>query len=133
MILSVSNFVLYLFRQQAAGLEVVSDILSTQAILITNPHAEHQDTVELVRRRLEGFITATKYVLILYNVSNELLETVVKITPGKRSPTITSLDDGMCKAVSSLVAKKEVNDVMDKLHEAGATDILVMNIANTRM
>lgn len=118
---------------QAAGLEVVADILSTQAILIVNPHAEHKDLVDLIKRRLDGYITATKYVLVVYNVSNDLLHAAVAITPGKRSPTITSLDDGVSKSVSSLVLSKEVNKIMDQLHDIGATDILVMDLANSRM
>jgi len=111
---------------------VVSDILSTQAILISNPHAEHGDLVNLIKRRIDGYITATKYVMIVYNVSQELLAKALEITPGKRSPTITTLDDGG-KSVSSLVLKKEINDRMDKLHDIGATDILCLNIANSLM
>jgi ATP phosphoribosyltransferase len=120
-------------RGQAAGLEIVAEVLATQAILIVNPHAEHRDLVELIKRRLDGYITATKYVLIMYNVANELLEAVLKITPGKRSPTVTSLDDGLSKSVSSLVLKKKINEVMDELHSVGATDILVVSLANSMM
>lgn len=111
----------------------MSDILETQSILIANPNAEHKELIDLIRRRLEGFITATKYVMIVYNISNDLLERVAQITPGKRSPTVTSLDDGKSKAVSALVLKKSVNDIMDQLHDVGATDILVMDIHNSRM
>lgn len=108
------------------------DILSTEAILIGNPNAEHKDLVEMIKRRLEGYITATKYCMIMYNVSVELVEAAVKITPGKRSPTITTLDDGG-KAISSLIPKKEMSDKMDQLHEIGATDILVLDLTNSRM
>jgi ATP phosphoribosyltransferase len=114
-------------------LEIVAEILATEAILIVNPHAKHRDLVELLKRRLDGYITATKYVLIMYNVSNDLLEAAAKVTPGKRSPTVTSLDDGLCKSVSSLVLKKKVNEVMDELHAVGATDILVVSLANSMM
>ena len=89
--------------------------------------------MELIRRRLEGYITATKYVLVMYNISNTILPKAINITPGKRSATITSLDDGQSKAVSALVASNEVNQIMDDLHEVGATDILVMEIKNSRM
>ena len=64
---------------------------------------------------------------------NELLEEATKITPGKRSPTITSLDDGHYKSVSSLVKKDEVSEKMDLLHDIGATDILVFSLTNSRM
>ena len=118
---------------KAAGLEIVTEILETQAILIVNPNAQHRDLVDLIKQRLEGYITATKYVLIMYNVSNTLLADALQITPGKRSATVTSLDDGESKAVSSLVLTKNVNEVMDKLKKIGATDILVMEIKNSRM
>lgn len=118
---------------QAAGLEIVEEILSTQAILIANKHSTHQDIVDLLKRRLQGYITAKKHVMIMYNVATDLLPKACLITPGKRSPTITSLDDPNYKAVSSLVLKKEVSDKMDELHDLGATDILVVDISNSRM
>jgi ATP phosphoribosyltransferase len=118
---------------QAAGLEVVHEILATEAILIANPHSTHKNIIELLQRRIQGYITATKFVMIMYNVSMELLAEAIKITPGKRSPTVTSLECGNVKAVSSLVLKKEVSDKMDALHAMGATDILVLNLNNSRM
>jgi ATP phosphoribosyltransferase len=124
---------LLILTQQAAGLEVIADILETQAVLISNPNAKHKDLVELVKLRLDGYITATKYVLVMYNVSNSILSDALSITPGKRSATITSLDDGESKAVSSLVLANDVNRIMDELHKIGATDILVMEIKNSRM
>ena len=114
-------------------MEVVHEILETQAILIANPHSEHESIVTLLQRRIEGYITATKFVMVMYNVHVDLLEAAAKITPGKRSPTITSLDDGNYKSVSALVLTKEVNDIMDKLHVIGATDILVFDLKNSRM
>lgn len=118
---------------RAAGLEVVHDILKTEAILIANPHSEHKELLDRLKLRLDGWITATKYVMIMYNVSTELLQKAILITPGKRSPTVTSLDDGHFKAVSSLVLEKEVSQKMDDLHDIGATDILVLELKNSRM
>ena len=114
-------------------MEVVADILETQAVLIANPHVEHQDLVDLIKARLTGWITAKQYSMIIYNISNVLLAQAVAITPGKRSPTITSLDNGDFKSVSALILKSEISAKMDSLHEIGATDILVLELANTRM
>ena len=139
---------------KAAGLDVVADVLETQvclkqniiilnllcfrankryfqAMMVANPHSEHKDIIDLIKRRIEGYIVATKHVMISYNVSNDLLREAVKITPGKKSPTITGLDDGN-KSVSALVKKKEVNKKMDELHSLGATDILVFQVSNSR-
>ena len=102
-------------------------------VLISNTNSTHKDLVTLMKNRIEGYITATKYVMIVYNVGVELLDEAVKITPGKRSPTITSLECGSVKSVSSLVLKKEISEKMDALQKVGATDILVLNINNSRM
>jgi len=118
---------------RAAGLEVVHDILSTEATLISNPNSEHKDLIIKLQKRIEGYITATKYVMIMFNISNELMQEAIKITPGKKSPTITNLECGSNKAVSSLVLKKEVSDKMDALQEVGATDILVLELKNSRI
>ena len=56
-----------------------------------------------------------------------------KVTPGKKSPTVSPLEDGAWCAVSSLVQKKGVSEVMDKLAGLGGTDILVFAITNSRM
>ncbi|EED91706.1 ATP phosphoribosyltransferase [Thalassiosira pseudonana CCMP1335] len=117
---------------KAAGLGVVETILNTEAILITNPNSSHRSIVNLLKHRIEGYITSKKFVMVSYNCSSDILELVCKITPGKRSPTITSLTDGG-HAVSGLVKKGEVVKVMDELHAAGARDILVFEMANSRM
>ena len=103
-----------------------------QAILITNPHTKHSELVKLLKHRIEGYITSKKFVMVSYNCSHEILEAVCKITPGKRAPTITNLTDGG-HAVSGLVKKGEVVKIMDELYVAGARDILVFDLSNTRM
>jgi len=118
---------------RAAGLEVVSDILKTEAYLISNKKTEHEEVVQLIKRRVEGYITATKYLMITYNVHIDLLEKASAVTPGKRSPTVTGLEDQNYKAVSSLVLKSQLNVKMDQLHDIGATDILAIDLCNTRM
>jgi len=117
---------------KAAGLEIVGTVLETESVLITNPNSKHKDIVNLLKHRIEGYITSQKSVMVSYNCSKVDLEAVTKITPGKRSPTITQLTDGG-HAVSSLVSKKNIVKVMDDLHAAGASDILVFELSNSRM
>ena len=106
---------------------------TNQAVLIKNPHSQHNEMCDLIKRRIEGIITATRYVMLTYNISVDRLEEACAITPGKRSPTITGLDDPNYKSVSSLVLKSELSNKMDQLHDVGATDILAINISNSRM
>jgi ATP phosphoribosyltransferase-like protein len=71
-------------------------------------------------------------VLCQYNIPRTELSTACNITPGKRAPTVTALEEEGWVAVSSMVEKKKIATVMDELIKVGATDILVLNIANSR-
>ena len=114
-------------------MEVVGEVLATECILISNPNCEHRDMVKMLTRRIEGCLVAKKYVMISYNIHNDLLEKALKLTPGKKSPNITALAQTDFKAISCLVNKKQMNTKMDELHDIGATDILTFALSNTRM
>lgn len=88
--------------------------------------------MDLLTSRVRGVITAQKYVLCQYNIPRAELATASNITPGKRAPTITALEEEGWVAVSSMVEKKNIATVMDELSKVGASDILVLNIANSR-
>ena len=77
-------------------------------------------------------LAAQKYVLCQYNIPRSELVTASSITPGKRAPTITALEEAGWVAVSSMVEKKQIATVMDELTKVGASDILVLTIANSR-
>eukprot|EP00956_Cyclotella_meneghiniana_P027649 scaffold62487_cov47-Cyclotella_meneghiniana.AAC.5 len=117
---------------KAAGLEIVQSILNTEAVIISNPQSPHKAMIDLLKHRIEGYITSKKFVMVTYNCSPEILDKVSMITPGKRAPTITQLTDGG-HSVSSLVKKGDVVKVMDELHLVGARDILVLELSNSRM
>ncbi|KAI8847453.1 hypothetical protein BC829DRAFT_444521 [Chytridium lagenaria] len=78
-------------------------------------------------------IVAQRYVLFTYNVPRESMSAAVKITPGKKAPTISPLDHGNWVAISVMVQKAKMVDVMDQLEDIGAQDILVTEIKNARM
>ncbi len=118
---------------KAAGLDVVAEVMVSQAVLIANPNSTHQDLISLILKRIEGYITATQYMMISYNVRRESLAQALAITPGKRSPTVSTLEEDSWVAVQSLVKRKESSAKMDQLHDAGATDILLFPISNSRM
>lgn len=70
--------------------------------------------------------------LCQYNIPRNILSNACAITPGKRAPTITALEEEGWVAVSAMVEKKQIATVMDDLSAVGATDILVVAIANSR-
>lgn len=125
---------------RAAGLEAVSTIMTTETVLIANPHSQSRELVELIRRRIAGYITATKYVMVAYNIRRSDLPIAKKITPGKLSPTISPLENSghngdMAEwvAVSALVPRKDAASIMDALEAAGADSILLTALISSRM
>jgi len=117
---------------RAAGLEIIETIMKTQAVVITNPHSEHQDIIDTLRKRIEGFLLAKKNKMMYYNIAKSNLVEAVKITPGKKKPTIAPLEDADWVSVGAMVDTVEVNNIMDQLQALGATDIFVVDLNNCR-
>lgn len=117
---------------KAAGLKAIDTVVESVAILIKSKAPSNPEMVDLIASRINGVITAQRYILCQYNIERARLAEATKITPGKRAPTITSLDVEGWVAVSAMVEKKLIAPVMDQLAKVGAQDILVLDIHNTR-
>jgi ATP phosphoribosyltransferase len=117
---------------KAAGLCAIDTVVSSTAVLVRSKNPTNQDMVNLIASRIRGVITAKKYVLCQYNVERTKLPQATKVTPGRRAPTITALEEEGWIAVSAMVEKKRIAGVMDELSRIGATDILILQLANSR-
>jgi ATP phosphoribosyltransferase len=71
--------------------------------------------------------------MIEYDIEKQNLEAGCKLTPGIESPTVSPLNNSDWVAVKSMIAKKEINDIMDKLYEIGAKGIIVSSIFSCRI
>ncbi|OLP79204.1 ATP phosphoribosyltransferase [Symbiodinium microadriaticum] len=126
---------------KAAGLDIVSEVLETEALLFQQLPTEANglssgskaDVLKLIENRVSGYLTATKHVMIVCNCHHDSLAAVCQLMPGKRSPTVTELKEESWHSVSALVKNSESNRIMDDLSKAGAKDILCLALANTRM
>ena len=118
-----------------AGLRVFGDpILRSEGILIRSPHLDPDDErLAVMSRRLEGVLTARRYVLMDYDIPVERVAMAVGITPGYESPTVSSLHDKQWAAVRAMVPRDQVNNLMDRLYEIGARAILVTALQASRM
>jgi len=87
----------------------------------------------MLTRRIAGVIASKKYVLCEYNIHRDVLLKATSLTPGRRAPTISPLEQDGWVAVSSMVERKKVADVMDQLVDIGAEDVLIMNLDNCRV
>jgi len=118
---------------RAAGLCAIATILTTSARLIKNPMSRHSDLIAKITARIQGVIVADSYVLCTYNCRRELLKEAIKITPGRTAPTLSPLEEDGFVSVTVMVKKNDLGDIMDRLKELGAVDVLVMTISNCRV
>eukprot|EP00053_Salpingoeca_punica_P001186 m.32413 g.32413 ORF g.32413 m.32413 type:complete len:298 (-) comp10885_c0_seq1:950-1843(-) len=118
---------------RAAGLMEVATVMTTQAVLIANPHSEKTDLIARVHKRISGYLLAQQTCMLTYNIPRAKLREAQLITPGHESPTVTPLEDERMVSISALVAKKEVHDLMDRLQAIGAMSILQFEVSNCRI
>lgn len=118
-----------------AGLEVFGDpILRSEAVLIRpEDRPGTKPAVEVLVRRLQGVLTANRYVMMDYDIRVELVEQACALTPGLESPTVSPLHREGYVAVRSMVPRTATNSVMDGLYDLGARAILVTEIAACRL
>lgn len=117
---------------KAAGLKAIATVVETTAVLIKSKRTSKTELVDLIAARIGGVITAQRYILCQYNVPRSKLPEATHITPGKRAPTLTALEEEGWVAVNAMVEKIDIANVMDRLTAVGAEDILVLDIANSR-
>jgi ATP phosphoribosyltransferase len=89
--------------------------------------------IDLIAKRIAGVIAAGKYVVCQYNISRDKLAAATVVTPGRKAPTISRLEEENWVAVSSMVEKNKCAQVMDELVKIGAEDILIFNLDNCRV
>ena len=119
---------------RAAGLQVFGEpIMTSEALLIRRRTAEEPEGLAVLRRRLRGVLVARQYVMMDYDVAEELVDAATQITPGMEGPTISRLGRGNAWAVRAMVPKAETNKVMDALYDVGARAILVSPIQAARI
>lgn len=121
---------------RAAGLHAIATVLDTEAVLIksnTGKRPKLAPLIKVITARIEGVIAANKYVVCQYNISRDKLAAATRITPGRKAPTISPLEEDNWVGVSSMIEKSKSALIMDELMAAGAEDILIFNLNNCRV
>ena len=118
-----------------AGLRVFGDpILRSEAIMIRSPRlGSDDDRLVVLQRRLQGVLTAQRYVIMDYDIPVSKVSEAVAVTPGFESPTISPLHDKQWSAVRVMVPRDRVNLLMDRLYDVGARGIIVTALQASRI
>lgn len=113
-------------------LKIIGTILESSTKLLANKDSwkdpEKRKAMEEIKTLLLGVLEARGKVLLSMNVSEEKLEDLIKILPAMKNPTVSKLYNSGYYALETVASKEDVNVLIPKLKEAGAEDILEMNI-----
>lgn len=116
-----------LFKNNLKEVEV---LLTSEAVLAVSPQISEnrQAILERLRFRMRSVLQANKFRYVLLNAPNDNLDSIIKLLPGMRSPTVLPLAEKGWSSVHTVINKDQFWEVIDELKQAGAEGILVCPI-----
>lgn len=111
-------------------LKEVETVLESDAVLIANRNLpdDKREILEELIFRIDAVQAADDKKYILMNVPNARLDEVLQVLPGIKSPTIMPLAQEGWSSVHTVLDEKSFWEIINKLKQAGAEGILVLNI-----
>jgi ATP phosphoribosyltransferase len=115
---------------QMNGLRAIGDILASEAILVANATAVHENADELgaIVTMLGSVIAARGRKYLMMNAPAARLIELEDLLPGLESPSVIPLAHEGMIAIHSVVGADEVWGLLPRLKAAGASGILVLPI-----
>ena len=112
------------------NLKEVEEMLTSEAVLAVSPNISEANQLLLDKLlfRIRAVLKARKSKYILMNAPNDKIETIVKILPGMRSPTVLPLAEEGWSSIHTVIEKNKFWEVIDELKTAGAEGLLVVPI-----
>lgn len=114
------------------GLEVIHTIMASEAVLIANPDGlksqQKQRDCEQLLIRFRSVLNARGKKYLMMNAPASAVEKIRMLVPGMNSPTVVPLAQPDMVAIHSVVSENIFWEVMEKLKDAGASDIIAVNI-----
>ncbi len=116
-----------LFKNNLKEVEVM---LRSEAVLAVSPKIseERKEILKKLQFRIQSVLKARQSKYVLLNAPNEKLDTILKLLPGMRSPTVLPLAEDGWSSVHTVINKDTFWEVIDELKQAGAEGILVCPI-----
>jgi len=113
-----------------SGLKIIDVILESSTVLIANKDSYDikRQPIEEIKTLILGAIDAQSRVLIKLNVPEAMLDNIIRILPTMKAPSVSKLYNAEYYAVESVVAKEQINELIPRLKQQGAEDILELSI-----
>lgn len=113
---------------RANNLKIIDEIFLSSTRLIANRDSLNspwkKEKIDELLMLVTSVLNARQRVMLEMNIPADKLETVVKVLPCMRAPTVAPLYKEMGYAVKVAVLKDEIPRLIPKLKKLGATDIL---------
>lgn len=111
-------------------LKEIETILFSEAVLISNKQlsAEKKIILESLLFRIRSVKQAKNNKYVLLNAPNDKLDTICRLLPGIKSPTILPLAEAGWSSVHSVINESDFWNVIEQLKAAGAQGILIIPI-----
>ncbi|MDP3311961.1 ATP phosphoribosyltransferase [Lutibacter sp.] len=116
-----------LFKNNLKEVEVM---LKSEAVLAVSPKIslENQLLLDKIQFRIQSVLKARKSKYILMNAPNDKIESIIKLLPGMRSPTVLPLAEAGWSSIHTVIEKDSFWEVIDELKANGAEGLLVIPI-----
>jgi len=113
-----------------SGLKIIDVVFESSTVLIANKtgYRIKKKSIEEIKTLILGAIDAQNRVLIKLNVPEKKLETIIQLLPTMKAPSVSKLYNTDYYAVESVVTKEQINELIPKLKQHGAEDILELAI-----
>ena len=116
----------------ANRLKIVDVIMTSSTRFIANRQAmdvaENRDRIENFALLFRGILAGRDRVLLEMNCPEDRVEELVALLPSMKSPTVAKLFGQSALSIKAAVPRTMVKDLVPKLREVGASDILEMDI-----
>ncbi|MBL7732747.1 MAG: ATP phosphoribosyltransferase [Chitinophagaceae bacterium] len=111
-------------------LKEIETILFSEAVLISNKQLSPAKKIilESLLFRIRAVKKARNNKYVLLNAPNDKLESICRLLPGMKSPTILPLAASGWSSVHSVINESDFWNVIEQLKEAGAEGILIIPI-----
>lgn len=112
-------------------LRILAEVMDTSARLIANPSSfkSKRELVEEVRLALDSVIRAEGMKLIMMNVPDDKLSSVLAVLPAMAGPTIAEVKaEVKMWEVYTVVSESDLYRVINEVKKAGGRDIVVLPI-----
>lgn len=115
----------------------LADLWESEAVLLAHPAslevADRRTLIERLRVRIRGLLTARRLKYITLNAPRSCVDEIRGILPGLKSPTVVPLAEEGMVALHAAVQEEVFWEVMERIKEAGGSEILVLPVEKVMM